>query len=117
MDGGVNMHETYNAYVTRVIDGDTFVADVPFHVLGNVMILRDQYFRLEGINTPEIKGNEKDLGLEVKTYVESLILHKEVRVTVNKKEKYGRWLAAVTIGNLELNDHLVLKGYAERRDY
>lgn len=108
------MDDKYGVYVTRVIDGDTFVGDVPFHVLGHVLVLRDQHFRLQDINAPEVKGATKELGLESKKFLEELIGGKQVTVQVSKRDSFGRWIAIAFLGNLEVNTHMILKGFAER---
>lgn len=117
----VNMYanegEKVTVNVTRVIDGDTFVADVSFNVLGNVFILKEQHFRMEGINAPERKGETKELGEASRAFLESVIGGKTVEVIVPSKEKYGRWLATVYLGDLEVNVYMVQQGYAVFRDY
>jgi micrococcal nuclease len=103
----------YRAKVTRVVDGDTIKASVDcgFDVTVN------STFRLFGINTPEIRGEEKERGLMVKKYVADLIEGKEVELVSYKGDKYGRWLATVYINNKSLNDELLNLGYAERMVY
>lgn len=48
----------YNAYIKRVVDGDTFDAEVDlgFHTWSK------QRFRINGYSAPEIRGVEKDMG-------------------------------------------------------
>ena len=50
---------SYLAEITRVIDGDTFVADVD---LGFKVWMRNVTFRLYGVNTPEVRGKKKTKG-------------------------------------------------------
>lgn len=111
------MHEHYNVTVTRVIDGDTFVGDVHHHVFAIEYTLKDQYFRLNGLNAPEVRGEEKEKGLISKRFVEEQILNQTVQVEVHGKEKYGRWLVSVFIGPVNLNQQLIHEGLAERRTY
>jgi len=113
----MNNDKTASVYVTRVIDGDTFVGDVPFHILGHVMILKDQHFRMIGINAPEIKGSTKPQGEESRDFLKSLIDGKQILIECNTTDKYGRWLATAIVGGMNVNDYMVLKGFAERRDY
>lgn len=82
----------YKAFVESVYDGDTYtvVIDAGFN-----MSLK-QNLRLSGVNTPELRGDDKVRGVEVRDYVSSLILGKTVFVrTVKVSEKYGRYLADV----------------------
>ena len=83
----------YKAKIIDVYDGDTVTANVElgFNVSMEIKI------RLYGIDTPEIRGEEKELGLKSKARLESLILDKTVIIKTykDKKEKYGRWLADI----------------------
>jgi endonuclease YncB( thermonuclease family) len=80
----------YPAKIVRVVDGDTVALDVDtgFHN-------RFAYnFRLNGINAPEGKS------LAGVRLSEMLYPGREVTVTTWKADKYGRWLADITIPNL-----------------
>ena len=83
----------YDGKIIRVIDGDTFeiVFDLGFYVTVRTKC------RLYGIDTPEIRGkNKSKLGLEVKEYLEKLILDKTFEMDVLKTTgKYGRWLVDI----------------------
>ena len=83
----------YKAKIIDVYDGDTVTANVElgFNVSMEIKI------RLYGIDTPEIRGEEKELGLKSKARLESLILDKTVIIKTykDKKEKFGRWLAEI----------------------
>jgi len=46
----------YKAHITKVYDGDTVTADIH---LGFNMVMRKQKLRLLGIDTPEIRGEER----------------------------------------------------------
>jgi len=84
----------YEAKVLRVIDGDSFVVMLD---LGCDFFAK-KTIRLYGINTPEIRGEERPEGLKAKARVEELIGGKEVYVeTVKNKDKYGRMLAKIKI--------------------
>ena len=97
--------------ITRVIDGDTFVADVD---LGFKTWLRKITFRLYGVDTPEIRGKKKTKkGLEAKTYVKELIEGKEFLIKSYGRGKY-RWLADVLLpGERPLSLHLISMGYGK----
>lgn len=109
----------YKAKVVSVYDGDTIRADID---LGFGVILSNQSLRLIGIDTPEIRGEEREEGLKVKAFVENEILNKEIWIETEKDKtgKYGRWLATIwknpeKIG-LSLNDLLLSEGMAEKYD-
>ncbi|MGE0268603.1 MAG: DUF1016 N-terminal domain-containing protein [Candidatus Omnitrophota bacterium] len=108
---------TYQAYVERVIDGDTLKVRVD---QGFNMWTR-QTLRLRGIDCPEMDTKE---GAAAKTFVQSLIKEADrVIIRTNKSDKYDRYLADIFIPQGEspdagtdvyLNNLLLEKGYAER---
>ena len=106
----------YRAMVTGVYDGDTITVDVD---LGFGIWTKKQKIRLYGIDTPELRGEERYKGLISRDIVRKWILGKEItlRTIKDKKGKYGRWLGIILIeseeGILNINEMLVEKGYAE----
>ena len=75
--------------------------------------------RLNGIDTPEIKGktdDEKIAAKQVKDALSKLILHKYVTLKNIQTEKYGRILADVYIGELHINMWLITEKYAVNYD-
>jgi micrococcal nuclease len=65
------------------------------------------------VNTPE--RGESGYS-EAKNYIKDQCLYQVVSVDVDDakpKDKYGRTLAVVYIGDLNLNQQLLIKGYAE----
>lgn len=84
----------YRMKVTRVVDGDTVYGDVD---LGFNFGSRKMEFRMAEINTPELKGDNREAGLSSKKFVEEKILNKDVIIVTKKdaKEKYGRYLAHI----------------------
>ena len=104
----------YKALVTKVVDGDTFYADVDlgFNVTTSVK------FRLANIDTPEIyrPKNDEELvrGREARGFVAERILGKEVIIRSYKTGKYGRWLAVVYLeGGTTLAEELENAGYVK----
>lgn len=95
--------------VTRVVDGDTI------HVtLGD----RVEKVRYIGVNTPEvrhpIKGEEPG-GREAAEMNRRLVAGKRVRLEtdVQTRDRYGRLLAYVWVGDVMVNAELVRLGYAQ----
>jgi len=103
--------------VIKVYDGDTITIasklpfkDSPLYRLS---------VRLNGIDTPEIKGkneDEKTVAKMAKDALASLILNKYVTLKNIQSEKYGRILADVYLGELHLNAWLVKEKYAVKYD-
>ena len=108
---------TYFAYVSDVYDGDSITVDID---LGLNTWSMGQKLRLYGINTPEVRGPDKERGLMVRDYVRHELLFVAqgkvlIRTHKDRKGKYGRWLATVFYSdNYErnLNEELVQLGYA-----
>ena len=102
----------YRAEITRVIDGDTVVADID---LGFHTWRRDEHLRLWGINTPELDGMPDSPGGKAKAALEGKILGKKLIICTlkDKQEKFGRYLAKIYVGDELVNDWLISQGLAE----
>lgn len=108
----------YKAVVTGVYDGDSITVDLD---LGLNSWLKNQKIRLHAIDTPEIRGDEREMGLISKARVEELILGKEIVIETHKTGKYGRWLGTVWLFHefegesrwVNINELLVAEGHAE----
>jgi len=77
--------------------------------------------RLNGIDTPEIKGKgiseeEKEAAKTARDFVSNLVLNKYVKLQNVQSEKYGRILADVYIGDINLNELLLKEKYAVNYD-
>jgi micrococcal nuclease len=107
------MDYKYKAFVTGVYDGDTITVDIDY---GMDIWRKDVKLRLAYIDTPEIRGAERPEGLRVRDYVRDLILDKYITIRTIKDStgKYGRYLAEVLIGDMNLNDHLIENGMATK---
>lgn len=97
----------YRANVTRIYDGDSVTADID---LGLGVWLRDQKLRLFGINTPELRGDEREAGLAARDWLKAQLMgvpleevwhYGDPNVAVilethrDRSGKYGRWLATL----------------------
>jgi endonuclease YncB( thermonuclease family) len=81
---------TYVSWVSRVIDGDTLVADVD---LGFGCQARQQRFRLRGIDCPELRTLA---GRNARAYVEEQLSAVDfIVITTHRTDAYGRYLADV----------------------
>ncbi|MEZ4778894.1 MAG: thermonuclease family protein [Flavobacteriaceae bacterium] len=100
----------YKAKIIDVYDGDTVTAVVDLGFLH----FQEMKLRLYGINTPELKGEERDRGLQIRDILRELILDKEVMIHSykDKQGKYGRYLATIFLEGLNINNWLVDEGHA-----
>ncbi|WP_147515351.1 thermonuclease family protein [Massilibacterium senegalense] len=66
------------------------------------------------INSPETVGKQQSFGQKEKLYITKLLLHKEVELQIDLKErdKYGRLLAYIFIENRNIQELLLSKGLA-----
>jgi micrococcal nuclease len=95
------------AKVTRIIDGDTIEVSLNG---------KTEKVRLIGVNTPEEGRPYFD---EATAKTKELCYEKEVvlKKDVSERDRYGRLLRYVYIGNLFLNSELVKQGYANSATY
>ena len=104
---------TMGGQVIKVYDGDTITiaSRLPFE---GSPLYRLQV-RLNGIDTPEVKGKtpeEKTCAKRARDALSALILNKYVRLENARTEKYGRILADVYLDQLHLNKWMVECRYA-----
>ena len=102
----------YTATVIKIKDGDSLrlSVDLGFNIKTDIDV------RLLGLNCPETRGPEKEMGKVAKAYVESLIpIGTEVIIKTEKDDSFGRWLALVLLKDqptFSINHKLVSEGYA-----
>ncbi len=110
----------YYAKITNVVDGDTF----DFEIDMGFGITYTSRLRLYGVDTPEMRGPEKEEGEKVKQYVIGRLFNKQVQLITKKwKGKYGRFVAEVyvfgkdEVTGVNLAEELIDLGMAKRVDY
>jgi len=99
------VEEDFSATVVKVHDGDTIRLKANFRDF-------DFPLRLLNINAPEM--NESG-GQESKMWLSDQILNEEVNILIdrnNRVGKYGRLLGEVVYKGQNLNDAIVVAGYA-----
>jgi len=101
----------YNAHVVAVYDGDTITVDID---LGFNIIMKNQKIRLSGIDTPELRKEEREAGLISRDWLREKILDKKIVIKTykDKTEKYGRWLADIYIDDIFINEIMLQEGLA-----
>lgn len=95
----------YKATVVRVVDGDTI--DLLVHLGFNVTI--KERFRLAGIDTPE-RGASGWAGATKR--LTELVAGGITRISTQKTDKYGRWLATLWVDDVNINLKMAEEGYA-----
>lgn len=95
--------------MVRVVDGDTIQVRIGARV---------ESVRYIGVNTPEVhhptRGEEPG-GREATAVNRQLVAGKQVRLEldVQSRDRYGRMLAYVWLGDVMINAELVRLGYAQ----
>lgn len=111
----------YRATVVDVYDGDTIraIIDLGFGVQLRGETGKGVSIRLAGLNTPEIRGEEREQGLISRDRLRERILDKEVIIKTFKDEKgkYGRYIGEIFIEEESINEWLITEGLAERVEY
>jgi micrococcal nuclease len=96
-DGGADRER-----VARVIDGDT------------IELSQSGRARLIGVDTPEVHGGVECYGREASSFAERRLEGRRVRVRrgVDDRDRYGRLLVYLYVGDRMFNADLVREGYA-----
>lgn len=109
---------TYAATVENeryIYDGDTVTrvkVDLGFHTFVEIPI------RLAGIDTPELRGDEKEAGKVSRDWLRAnLPIGKPFVIRTQKTGKFGRWIADVYVDGRHLNQELIDEGLAKAVDY
>lgn len=123
-------NKKYDCKILDIYDGDTiticFFLQEFDYIKMNV--------RLNGIDTPELKGNTRDNGIKARNYLIKLLLNIDINENLTRKEirklidnnnnnniiliefgdfdKYGRSLVTLYKNNININQKMVEDGYA-----
>lgn len=101
----------YKAKVEKVIDGDTIEAtiDVGFHLFTR------RRLRLLRVNTAELhalEGEVRAKAASAKERMTALLSGKDILIRTEKSDSFGRFLAEVWLGDMNVNDWLLSEGLA-----
>lgn len=104
----------FDAKVIKVYDGDTITV---------VFNYNNKYYkwncRLNGIDTPEIKSNnedEKKNAIKARDFLKEQILSRIVKLYCGEFDKYGRLLVNIIYKEKNINEFMILNGYANKYD-
>jgi len=100
-----------NAMILRVLDGDTFEARIEISPRHEWVAM----VRVLGVDTPELTGDTKAAALVAKAFTVAWLSQGPVTVTGCKNDSFGRFLGAVTRGDENLAQQLIVNGYGVPR--
>jgi micrococcal nuclease len=102
----------YHARIEKIYDGDTVTRAIIELGFGVEFVVP---LRLSGIDTPELRGSEKEAGIVSRDRLIDLILGKRVIIETEKDRtgKYGRYLATIHHDGENINDLLLDEGLAK----
>lgn len=110
---GQNYGSVLISEVTSIYDGDTFRVNIPKYP---ELIGRNIGIRINGIDTPEIKGkceHEKQIAFEAKQFtMEMLTKAKMIELRNLQRGKYFRIVADVYADGVNVGDELVKESLA-----
>ena len=103
-------------YVIDVYDGDTITVAARLNGRGPAYKFS---VRLQGIDCAELRGSsaaEKAAGLAARDALRERILGKFVKIQSDSTDKYGRVLAAISLGSCDISEWLIEEGFAVAYD-
>ncbi len=92
--------DTLTGRVVKIADGDTVTMLVGDHQVR---------IRLFGIDAPELG---QDYSRKSKEALADLVFGKEVRVVVHDKDRYGRTVGDIYVGDTYVNEKMIKDGWA-----
>lgn len=97
--------------VISVYDGDTVT--VAFDTFGLGFFAHN--IRLTGIDAPEMRGDpmEKAAAIRARDYLRSIVDGHQVVMSVVETDKYGRLLASLQVGDLDISAAMLSSGNAK----
>jgi len=101
----------------KVYDGDTITIAAKLPFKGSPLYRFS--VRLNGIDTPEIKGktkDEKECAIMARDALTQITLNKTVELKNVQTEKYGRILADVHCDGINLNEWMISQRFAVKYD-
>ena len=99
---------TITTTATRVIDGDTFVANVPIWM---DVTLTDQRVRVLGVNTPEPRAPTMAAGLAATAFTREWLARGPITIEACKRDAFGRVLGVVRRGDETLAAAVIAAGH------
>ena len=97
-----NDQESQSVLIQSCYDGDTCTT------------IKGEKIRLACINTPELRGKRADpiKALAAKDYLNNLVAGSKITIRRITEDKYGRTIAELSKGDINIQEKLVEKGFA-----
>ena len=92
--------EILNVKLIRCSDGDSF------HALHNK---KEIQVRIHGIDAPELMQSG---GFVARAYLKLLLKDNKIRLKIKEIDKYGRYIAHVTVNKQDIAQHMIHAGWA-----
>ena len=106
------MYEYKLKRIIKIYDGDTITVELDL----GFGVSKIEKIRLSDIDTPEIRGEEREEGLISRSFVVEKLTNAEdivIKTFKDRKGKYGRYIGEVFVDGLSLNKELLQLGLAE----
>ena len=124
-------NKIYNAKILDIYDGDTITICINLEGFNFIKM----NVRLDGIDTPELHGKEKELGIVARNYLINELTNikiennkysrKDIREIINNNthiikvifgdfDKYGRPLCIIYKNNININNLMLNNEYAKK---
>jgi micrococcal nuclease len=95
----------YRAKCTRVIDGDTFVAQVDLGFYASIQL----HVRIRGVNAPELRDAG---GRAARDYLVTLIDGKEIVLqSFHEARSFERWVCDVWVADVAVGEAMITGGH------
>lgn len=118
-----NFQYWYKAYVLKIKNGPEFETISSVYDADTVTVLLsvgchtmiEKPIRLLDIDAPEIRGEERPLGLVSKAALLERLDHKQIILNtyLDRDDKYGRLLGVIYLNGENINQWLLDNGYAK----
>ena len=120
VDSSVPRYRYENIEIVDVYDADTITVRVEL----GFKVTTLEKFRLARINAFEVRGIEKQKGVEARNWLENTLANakeKKQKIWIetfkDATEKFGRYLAELYVGSKNINDELVKLKHARYQEY
>ena len=105
------MYEYKISKIHNIYNGDTITVDIEL----GFGIVKKEKFRLALINTPELRGDDRENGLISRDWLRERLGSAEeiiIKTFKDRKGKYGRYIGELFIDDISVNKQMIAEGLA-----